>query len=870
MKKILILTSLTIFSIGSISSLWCQGPNNNPITLIANAPPAVNTPSVQIVGNQGSATYVYWVVANYPVGSASPSGGGIVINAPSTLTGSNYVKVSWNTIPGVLSYDLLRTTSLTNIPSGNCNCAVATGLASTATPYSNTSNSLSSYTVNSVGSVKANITLLNRNHTTPRIDIDTPLNLPYIGYFGIGTTLNPLPVASKAYRIAIVNNGSTASDCTVGGGTSFVLCMDTGSVWTAIGGSGTGGGPYVPYTGAISDVNLGSHNLSTTGSATFGTTVLFPDGAYITATKGAGSDIGAQVTSLCTAHPNATVYIPSGSYSYSTTLDFSNCHVIGAGDSTVLNHTGVSALAKAYAWPALPKNSELEHVNFVAGGAEATHCVQVVDTENSKVHDITVSGCPSGQAAIAVIGDGTGTGNGQDIHGTLIYRNYVQQNTGDGIYVGGSGGSQRTVIRENFVGSNSGWCIRADYGVGPNSAINEVAELTVDSNTGFGCTLGALRLNGVQTVRVTGNTLGITGGNPVISLEGTAGGPDIQVAIDNNNLSCSGSNTYAIKTASSGTLLESSFFGNDQQGCTWEANVLNWTDVTADVYDISKIDVSSVANGGGSQVNSLRICDKTTFICAHYSNSNVNPSPTVTGVDTLHPGSQFSANYAGSFTTEATPTAMISGFDAGLTSGSFLANTLYKVYVAQVDSNGGVSPLTAPFGVTTSAGSNNRVITAFWTCTSLAATYQLYCATGVNNPTLCGTYSGACTPAGSTQHTNISTPTATPYPNQTNSFSSKWQGNGTSYTRSLFAVGVGAVLASGTTIAPTNNVHHVSGTSTVSSITIPAGFIGGCITLIPDGVWTTTTGGNIAVASVAIVGKVLQECLDGTSWYPSY
>lgn len=334
MKKILILTSLTIFSIGSISSLWSQGPNNNPITLIANAPPAVNTPSVQIVGNQGSATYVYWVVANYPVGSASPSGGGIVINAPSTLTGSNYVRVSWNTIPGVLSYDLLRTTSLANIPSGNCNCAVATGLASTATPYSNTSNSLSSYTVNSVGSVKANITLLNRNHTTPRIDIDTPLNLPYIGYFGIGTTLNPLPVASKAYRIAIVNNGSTASDCTVGGGTSFVLCMDTGSVWTAIGGSGTGGGPYVPYTGATNDVNLGNHNLTILGNVMFGPAVTVQ--SYLEAQVA--------INTACSLG-GGSIHIVGGTYIATATgfvfpTGCTNVEVFGDGAATVFSVDG--------------------------------------------------------------------------------------------------------------------------------------------------------------------------------------------------------------------------------------------------------------------------------------------------------------------------------------------------------------------------------------------------------------------------------------------------------------------------------------------------------------------------------------------------
>jgi len=86
---------------------------------------------------------------------------------------------------------------------------------------------------------------------------------------------------------------------------------------------------------------------------------------------------------------------------------------------------------------------------------------------------------------------------------------------------------------------------------------------------------------------------------------------------------------------------------------------------------------------------------------------------------------------------------------------------------------------------------------------------------------------------------------------------------------------VGPAVASATTITPTDSVFHVTGTTTISTITTVSGGHGGdyyCVTLIPDGLWVTNTSGNIYIASTAVVGKPLQECWDGTtnSWHPSY
>jgi hypothetical protein len=81
-------------------------------------------------------------------------------------------------------------------------------------------------------------------------------------------------------------------------------------------------------------------------------------------------------------------------------------------------------------------------------------------------------------------------------------------------------------------------------------------------------------------------------------------------------------------------------------------------------------------------------------------------------------------------------------------------------------------------------------------------------------------------------------------------------------------------IASATTIAPTQQIAFVSGTTAIATITPPAPIAsgGGRITLIPTGAFTTTTAGNIALASVAVVNKTLTMTYDTTTtkWYPSY
>jgi hypothetical protein len=87
---------------------------------------------------------------------------------------------------------------------------------------------------------------------------------------------------------------------------------------------------------------------------------------------------------------------------------------------------------------------------------------------------------------------------------------------------------------------------------------------------------------------------------------------------------------------------------------------------------------------------------------------------------------------------------------------------------------------------------------------------------------------------------------------------------------------LGSNIASAGTIAPTTPIFHVSRTTAIATIAVPtacttSGY--SCqLTIIPDGLFSTTTTGNIAAASTAVVSRTLTMTYDsGTAkWYPSY
>jgi len=93
-------------------------------------------------------------------------------------------------------------------------------------------------------------------------------------------------------------------------------------------------------------------------------------------------------------------------------------------------------------------------------------------------------------------------------------------------------------------------------------------------------------------------------------------------------------------------------------------------------------------------------------------------------------------------------------------------------------------------------------------------------------------------------------------------------------TGALKTLQTAPTIASATTVAPTTYTTFISGTTAIATITVPTNILatGGQIVLIPTGIFTTTTAGNIALASTAVVSKALIMTYDATTakWYPSY
>lgn len=132
--------------------------------------------------------------------------------------------------------------------------------------------------------------------------------------------------------------------------------------------------------------------------------------------------------------------------------------------------------------------------------------------------------------------------------------------------------------------------------------------------------------------------------------------------------------------------------------------------------------------------------------------------------------------------------------------------------------------------------------------------------------------SGACTPA------NV---VATPYINTLNglqwlcsTLTKQWVPGWGNPGNSQQPIGATAAVASAAgVITPSGPLFHVTGTSAITGFTLPVGYNGGPFCIIPDAIFTTTSAGNIALASTAVVSKELCYSYDANAakpFFPSY
>lgn len=141
----------------------------NGVQFTTGVPEKVTQGTAAPVGTPGSTTYYYWVINKFPVGNTFPGGPFPVFNAPDVLSGSNYVKFTWNGFSGALGYDVIRTTVPFIPSSGICaNCLVTSTTAPT-TSINDQGGALTNYTVNTTSIANASILLNNRDYSTPRL-----------------------------------------------------------------------------------------------------------------------------------------------------------------------------------------------------------------------------------------------------------------------------------------------------------------------------------------------------------------------------------------------------------------------------------------------------------------------------------------------------------------------------------------------------------------------------------------------------------------------------------------------------------------------------------------------------------------------------
>lgn len=220
MKKILMLLGLS-------TGLFAQ----QSVTLTAVAPPPVQGLGAAVVGTAGTTFNCYWVVANYVGGGVLSAAPTCLPNVPGTLSGSNYVQISWQAAAGInVTYDVLKTT--TNVPPlAGASSSLATGL--TATTTNDQGGSLSGYTIAPFpySSGSALVSLNNRDFIYPAFECSGSVALPCQASFG--------KIVPKG-TLGVIALGGCASPFTIDKtGAAFITegsCQPGASVGTTVAG----------------------------------------------------------------------------------------------------------------------------------------------------------------------------------------------------------------------------------------------------------------------------------------------------------------------------------------------------------------------------------------------------------------------------------------------------------------------------------------------------------------------------------------------------------------------------------------------------------------------------------------------------------
>lgn len=215
-----------------LAAIAAAAQDPQEIRLEAPAPPPVRA-SASLVGPPGGRNVCYWVVVNYAAGSRM-SEPACVSNAPSTYSGSNYVRVNWTAAAGAQSYDVLRTAD--DSGAGTCGaCAVATG--SSDLTVNDTGGALGAYTYAPVRSARGQMRVENRDYTAPALVSSLPVRAPAFvgdgsGLTGVGGSGNGLLLFAPTSASGATYSG-TVSGATYAEGLTVLFVPDVTNSGTA-------------------------------------------------------------------------------------------------------------------------------------------------------------------------------------------------------------------------------------------------------------------------------------------------------------------------------------------------------------------------------------------------------------------------------------------------------------------------------------------------------------------------------------------------------------------------------------------------------------------------------------------------------------
>lgn len=180
-------------------------------TLLLNTPtpPGVQNVYVTPSGTAGQTNYCYWVVAVFAGGMSFPTGPTCNAASNGTLSGSNYNTVSWNLVNGATGYWVIRSTNSV-FPATGTTAVNNSVLSSTTASQTDQSNSLNSFTYTPIGTAIGQISLNNRDYSTPTLLLLDQYGIPQQGWSQTASAANFLRNKSAVASSdpSIIANGS--------------------------------------------------------------------------------------------------------------------------------------------------------------------------------------------------------------------------------------------------------------------------------------------------------------------------------------------------------------------------------------------------------------------------------------------------------------------------------------------------------------------------------------------------------------------------------------------------------------------------------------------------------------------------------------